>query len=79
MYSGELRAAVSALHLVSNEEGPIATVQSMPSVTRDAAGRVLNRLGQVVAVVHQYDRSPALKAQYAGEFPLPPEAERNLK
>ena len=79
VYSGALGAAVSELTLLSNEEGPIATVQSMPSVHRDAAGRVLNARGSVVAVVHQYDRSPALKRQYEGEFPLPPEAERRLK
>jgi hypothetical protein len=70
---------VSALHLLSNEEGPIATVQSMPYVRRDAAGRVVNEVGAVVAVVHQYDRSQALKRQYDGEYPLPPEHERNLK
>ena len=79
VYSGELAARVSALHLLSNEEGPIATVQSMPFVRRDPVGRVVNEQGAVVAVVHQYDRSEALKRQYDGEFPLPPEAERNLK
>jgi hypothetical protein len=79
VYGGALAQAVSALHLVSNEEGFVATVQSMPSVQRDAAGRVLNAAGAVVAAVHQYDRSPALKRQYEGEFPNPPEAERSLK
>ncbi len=79
VYSGALQAAVSKLHLVSNEEGFIATVQSMPTVSRDAAGRVLNGAGAVVAAVHQYDRSAALKRQYDGEYPMPPEAERNLK
>jgi hypothetical protein len=68
VYSGALEKAVSALHLVTNEEGWIATVQSMPTLTRDRAGRVLNSLGAPVAVVHQYDRSDALKAQYAREF-----------
>lgn len=79
VYSGALEASVSALHLVSNEEGFIATVQSMPSVQRDPAGRVLNERGAVVAAVHQYDRSPALKRQYEGEYPLPPEHERHQK
>jgi hypothetical protein len=51
----------------------------MPFVRRDPVGRVVNEQGAVVAVVHQYDRSEALKRQYDGEFPLPPEAERNLK
>ena len=79
VYGGALQAAVSALHLVSNEEGFIATVQSMPSVPRDLAGRVLNAQGAVVAAVHQYDRSPVLKRQYEGEYPLPPEGELNSK
>jgi hypothetical protein len=79
VYGGALEAAVSKLHLVSNEEGFIATVQSMPVVHRDAAGRVLNAQGAPVAAVHQYDRSPALERQYAGEFPLPLESERHTK
>jgi hypothetical protein len=54
--------------LVPNEDGFIATVQSMPSLTRDRAGRVLNSEGSVYAVVHQYDRSPALKRQYDAEY-----------
>ena len=64
---------------MSNEEGFIATVQSMPTLKRDYAGRVLNAKGEVVAAVHQYDRSNALKRQYEGEFPVIPEAERGVK
>jgi len=79
VYSGELEALVSKLYLVSNEEGFIATVQSMPTLVRDYAGRVLNAKGDVVAAVHQYDRSNALKSQYEGEFPKIGEAERRIK
>lgn len=38
---------MSQLHLVTNEEGWIATVQSMPSLHRDWAGRVLNEKKEV--------------------------------
>ena len=79
MYSGELAARVSALRLVPNEGGFVATVQSMPTLSRDRAGRVLNADGDAYAVVHQYDRSPALKRQYDGEFVWLPEGELRIK
>ena len=59
---------MSALNFITNEEGWIATVQSMPSLVRDSAGRVLNDKGEVVAIVHQYDRSDQLKRQYAQQY-----------
>ena len=71
--------AIPDLHLVSNEEGWIATVQGMRSVTRDEWGRVLNQRGEPVAVVHQYDRSPHLTKQFTGEYPLIPQEQRGLK
>jgi len=43
-------------------------VQSMPQLTRDWAGRVVNNRGEVVAIVHQYDRSGALSDQYEREY-----------
>lgn len=71
---------MSKLHLITNEEGWIATVQSMPTLKRDFAGRVLNAKDKPVAVVHQYDRSDALKEQYDREFVwLESEAERNRR
>jgi hypothetical protein len=72
VYSGELSTtaggAVQAMHFITNEEGFIATVQSMPSLVRDRSGRVLNEKGVPVAAVHQYDRSPLLLEQYEKEF-----------
>ena len=65
---GDLAAKVSALHLVSNEDGFVATVQSMPTLRRDRAGRVVGGGGAPYAVVHQYDRSALLKRQYEGEY-----------
>jgi hypothetical protein len=66
--AGALEASSSAVHIISNEEGWIATVQSMHTLPRDRAGRVLNAKGEVVAVVHQYDRSDQLKQQYARQY-----------
>jgi hypothetical protein len=79
VYGGELEALVSSMHIITNEEGWIATIQSMPQITRDRAGRVLNNLGQAVAVVHQYDRSPALLAQYDREYVWVPPAQQHMK
>ena len=59
---------MSALNIISNEEGWIATVQSMHELHRDRTGRVLNEKGKPVAIVHQYDRSDQLKLQYSREF-----------
>jgi hypothetical protein len=44
----------------------------MPSrvwLVRDGFGRVVTPRGSPYAVVHQWDRSPALSAQYSGQFP----------
>ena len=40
----------------------------MQRLSRDWAGRVVNDLGEVVAVVHQYDRSAPLREQYDREY-----------
>lgn len=62
-----------------NEEGPIATVQSMPTLKRDQFGQLLNQNGEVYAVVHQYDRSAALKRQYDKQFVLLSPRERTQR
>jgi len=78
VYSGELATAVSELHLVTNEEGFIATVQSMPTLTRDRAGRVLNAQREPVAAVHQYDRSPPLLTALEARLTWLSEAETTI-
>ena len=71
---------MSGVKLITNEEGWIATVQSMPTLQRDFAGRVLNAKQQPVAIVHQYDRSDALKQQYDREYVwLEDESERSRR
>lgn len=69
LFSGRLAKAVSALIVAAAEDGPVASVQSFPTLHRDRAGRVLNELEAPYAVVHQYDRSQVLKDQYDRQFP----------
>ena len=85
---------VKPMHIWWNEDGPIATVQSMKELHRDHFGRLTNTkggtrtppscrrvmaltwlclvcvyvTGEVYAVVHQYDRSKVLEAQYNSEY-----------
>jgi len=68
LFSGDLENAVSKVHILSNEEGFVVSVQSMPTIRRDRMGRVINENGEVVAAVHQYDRSQELVRQYVQEY-----------
>ena len=68
LFSGDLENAVSKLRIMSNEEGFVVSVQSMPTIRRDRMGRVVNDNGEVVAAVHQYDRSQDLVRQFAKEY-----------
>ena len=73
VFGGRLRAALAAagageLTVVSNEEGWVGTVQSMNTLTRDRAGRLLNERGVPYAIVHQYDRSKVLLDQLEREY-----------
>ena len=49
------------------------------SLRRDAFGRVINSQKEVVAVVHQVDRSPALESMYRGMYPMIPPHLRDTK
>ena len=46
----------------------VGTVQSMNTLTRDRAGRLLNERGVPYAIVHQYDRSKVLLDQLEREY-----------
>lgn len=59
---------------MSNEAGFIGTVAYMRNVVRDTTGDLVNECGDKYAVVHQYDRFPALAQHYAGRFPWYPDA-----
>jgi hypothetical protein len=49
--------------LVANGEGRVLTMGAMTRIERDGVGRVVNLDGTVPAVLHQYDRHPALAPQ----------------
>lgn len=72
VFNGKLASALqplgSRLQVVDNEQGFVATVQSMGVLKRDRAGRLLNDDGKPYALVHQYDRSQALEQQYDRQF-----------
>jgi len=71
LHSGRLAGEVSKVTQESNEEGFVATMQTMPVLLRDRLGRVLNSAGtEVVAAVHQVDRSPVLVAMYERMYPF---------
>ena len=69
LYSGNLTSIVTNLYVATCEEGPVASIQSMPRLVRDKAGRLLNNDRTPYAVVHQYDRSEMLTSQYSGQYP----------
>jgi hypothetical protein len=51
------------VRLQGNREGDavqLAGVHDLPSVPRDAAGRLLNDSGLPFAILHQFDRHPSL-------------------
>jgi hypothetical protein len=66
LYSTKLEQVIKKddIHILSNEEGWIASIQSMKRVVRDRAGMVLNDKNEPYAVVHQYDRVNQLQVQY---------------
>ncbi len=66
LWSGRL----SPVRAWSNEEGPITTIGWPEHLYRDRFGRVLNRAGELVHVVHQYDRRKRLLASLGGRYAL---------
>lgn len=56
--------------LTENGEGPFATLhgEDLSIFLRDQRGRLLNRNGALIPVVHQYDRHPELATQARQEF-----------
>jgi hypothetical protein len=70
LWSGRLSDAVGGIRAFSNEEGPITTIGWPQHLYRDRFGRVLNRKGDLVHVVHQYDRRKRLLASLGQRYAL---------
>ena len=68
LFNGDLAKAVSSLQILSNEEGFVVSVQSLPNIRGNRMGQVVNENGEVAVVVHQYDRSPELVRQFGREY-----------
>ena len=66
LWSGKL----SPVRTWSNEEGPVTTIGWPEHLYRDRFGRVLNRRGVLVHIVHQYDRRKRLVASLGRRYAL---------
>jgi hypothetical protein len=55
----------------SNEDGPVITLTGVPEVDVrfDKNGYVVNKTGEVVNVVHQYDRLPRVMRTLLNHLP----------
>lgn len=70
LWTGRLSQAVGGVRALSNEEGPVTTIGWPQHLYRDRFGRVLNRRGELVHVVHQYDRRKRLVASLGARYAL---------
>jgi hypothetical protein len=66
LWTGQL----SPVQAWSNEDGPVTTIGWPEHLYRDRYGRVLNRRGELVHVVHQYDRRKRLMASLGRRYDL---------
>ena len=66
LWTGQL----SPTRAFSNEEGPVTTIGWPEHLYRDRYGRVLNRNGEVVHIVHQYDRRKRLLSTLGKRYQL---------
>ena len=72
LWTGKLAAAVGkgGVRALSNEAGPVTTIGWPQHLYRDRFGRVLNRLGDVAHIVHQYDRRKRLVSTLGARYQL---------
>ncbi|MHA3771961.1 hypothetical protein ACXR0O_10535 [Verrucomicrobiota bacterium sgz303538] len=66
------KGILSSIQVHENLSGPVMTLGSlrMSEVQMDDAGYVVNRLGTVVPILHQYDRIPELREHLLSRLPL---------
>ena len=64
------RDKLGPVRVWSNEAGPVTTIGWPEHLYRDRFGRVLNREGALVHVVHQYDRRKRLVASLGHRYAL---------
>ena len=61
---------LSPVRAWTNEDGPVTTIGWPEHLYRDRFGRVLNRRGELVHLVHQYDRRKRLIASLGRRYAL---------
>lgn len=67
LFTGRLPEAT----IIANGRGRVLTMGAMTSVRRDTDGSILNPDGSRPAILHQYDRHPALAAELLSRFQAP--------
>ena len=67
------------IHHISNEYGFVGTLGYVLSWKRNQFGLVLNANGSVYAVIHQWNRSGQMKAQFQREYQIIPADIRDKK
>ncbi|CAF1223283.1 unnamed protein product [Rotaria sordida] len=60
------------IHIITHENGFVATLGYRGIYIRNKFGLILNRNGQVYAVIHQFDRIKQINDQYNIEYQLWP-------
>lgn len=70
LWTGQLSTATGGVRALSNEDGPVTTIGWPQHLYRDRFGRVLNRRGEVVHIVHQYDRRKRLLTTLGARYTL---------
>ena len=62
--------AFPAAELLENSRGPVLTMHGAPleEFRRDDRGRLLDERGEIIPVLHQYDRHPALQKGLCAQF-----------
>ena len=71
IYADLLRPNVSHVTVQRAEDGDVYTMHNEPDVRIDVLGRVVNRVGAVPAVIHQYDRWTPLAQFVKKRFAVP--------
>lgn len=70
LWTGRLSEESGGVRAWSNEDGPVTTIGWPQHLYRDQFGRVINRQGELVHIVHQYDRRKRLMTSLGARYAL---------
>jgi hypothetical protein len=78
LWTGRFSSKMHNVTTYQNEDGPLCTMGDMISVSVDEYGDVRNILGDLYAVVHQYDRHKRVRDTIAARYSDDHDAAENL-